>query len=281
MILPHLLEYCREKAAPAGSAVHYGLLLVPQAKRSGWLGVWALRRELNDVLQRIQDPRVAELKLAWWQTELEQAGSGAAAHPVSAAIGASVLSVWSTDNTNGLVQANIDLLGTARFFTDAEWLAYCRDFGGRVFELAAVTLTTLAVDTHSDALRQWGARSLQLTQLLLLAKGLRRGWHPVPVDILQRFAVPAEDLRARRTSPAFVKMMRELGAAIIADGEAQWRSLPPSMRLALRPLRCLWRIRCAEWRFQDVDACSLMTERLALTPLKKLWIAWSTQVLRR
>lgn len=82
------LAYCREKAAPPGSAGYYAVLMLTPQRRAGVLGLLALKCELEDVVERCSERAVAERKLAWWHEELARVPTASTRHPVTSCLGA-------------------------------------------------------------------------------------------------------------------------------------------------------------------------------------------------
>ena len=145
--------------------------------------------------------------------------------------------------------------------------------------MAARTLG-LTDSANDEGIRQFGAASMRLTQLLMLAPAISQGWHPFPVERLQQAGVSAEALRRRDPSDALQALVGQIADEALRSGEAAWKSLPRSVRLQLRPLRALWRMRVAEYRLALQAGLPLVTQRIRITPLKKFWLAWSSHALR-
>jgi phytoene synthase len=61
----------REKAAASGSSFYYAFCLSPK-RRAAITAFYAFCREVDDVVDEVQDPSVAAQKLHWWQTEVQQ-----------------------------------------------------------------------------------------------------------------------------------------------------------------------------------------------------------------
>ncbi|MGH8119271.1 MAG: squalene/phytoene synthase family protein [Gammaproteobacteria bacterium] len=79
-------EYCRNKAAPPGSSFYYSTLFLPEPLRRDLHALHALGTELEGVLEECSDPGVMHMKLSWWQDEITRLYQHAARHPVSHAL---------------------------------------------------------------------------------------------------------------------------------------------------------------------------------------------------
>ena len=60
-------EYCQQKAAQSGSSFYYSFLFLPPPRRRAITALYAFCREVDDVVDEVHDPDVAQTKLAWWR----------------------------------------------------------------------------------------------------------------------------------------------------------------------------------------------------------------------
>ena len=58
-------EYCQQKAAASGSSFYYSFLFLPPARRRAITALYAFCREVDDVVDEVRDPSLAQAKLAW------------------------------------------------------------------------------------------------------------------------------------------------------------------------------------------------------------------------
>ena len=59
-------RYVQEKAAASGSSFYYAFLFLPAPRRAAITAFYAFCREVDDVVDEVQDPSVAAHKLHWW-----------------------------------------------------------------------------------------------------------------------------------------------------------------------------------------------------------------------
>jgi phytoene synthase len=79
-------EYVQQKAANSGSSFYYAFLFLPPNRRAAITAFYAFCREVDDVVDEITDPSVAQSTLAWWQNEVNQSFAGSPSHPVMKAL---------------------------------------------------------------------------------------------------------------------------------------------------------------------------------------------------
>ena len=74
-------QYVQQKAVSSGSSFYYAFLFLPKERRAAITSFYAFCREVDDVVDEVQDPGVAHTKLAWWQSEVTKSFAGQPSHP--------------------------------------------------------------------------------------------------------------------------------------------------------------------------------------------------------
>jgi phytoene synthase len=119
--------------------------------------------------------------------------------------------------------------------------------------------------------------AFQLTNIIRdVGEDARRGRIYLPADELDRFGVSAEDILHARTSDAFRRLMEFQIDRAEQHYEQAFAQLPAQDRRAQRPglvMAAIYRTLLREIRH---DGCRVLDRRMALTPMRKLWIAWRT-----
>ena len=77
-----LEEPYRSRAVPAASARYFSWLFAAPAMRAPLLGIFALIAEWRALMDPAVELASAQLKLAWWQEEIERLSRGAPVHPI-------------------------------------------------------------------------------------------------------------------------------------------------------------------------------------------------------
>jgi len=274
-------DYVQQKAAASGSSFYYAFLFLPPHRRAAITAFYAFCREVDDVVDEVQDPSVAAHKLHWWQTEVNNSFAGKPQHPVMKALMplAADFGITAQQLQDVIAGCQMDLNQT-RYLDFAGLQRYCHLVAGVVGEVAARIFGQSQAQTTHYA-HQLGL-AFQLTNIIRdVGEDALRGRIYLPVNELQQFNVSAKDILDRRDSPAFQALMtfqyeRAQGLyeqALAALPQADWRSQKPGLMMASIYRTLLVEIQAAGF--------PVLRQRVALTPLRKFWLAWKMQALGR
>ncbi len=274
-------DYVQNKAAASGSSFYYAFLFLPPECRVAITAFYAFCREVDDVVDEVSDPGVAATKLAWWQKEVQQAFAGQPSHPVMQALMPHTTVYGITaDHLLAVVQGcQMDLQQT-RYLDHPGLQRYCHLVAGVVGEVAARIFgqTDEATTRYAHTLGQ----ALQLTNIIRdVGEDALRGRIYLPVDELQRFDVKAQELLQRQYSERFVALMKFQAARAHAHYDEALALLPAADRRAQKPGLMMASIYRTLLREIEASDFQVLHQRIALTPLRKLWLAWKMQALGR
>ena len=229
-------EYCQQKAAASGSSFYYSFLFLPAERRRAITAVYAYCREVDDAVDEVTDPAVAEAKLNWWRGEIAVLFQREPTHPVTRAL------LPFIDGPFGITQARLLAilegmemdLRQNRYLDFAALKRYAHLVAGVVGEISAAVFGYTEPQTMEYADRM--GLALQLINVIRdVGDDARRGRVYIPVDELQRFGVRASDLLNGRYVDGFVPLMQfQAQRARAAYGEAL-ALLPAADRRAQRP----------------------------------------------
>ena len=270
--------YCQDKAAQSGSSFYYAFLFLPPPRRAAITALYAFCREVDDVVDECNDATLAATKLAWWKTELDALYAGAPTHPVTRALQPHLANYAITHARLAEIIAGMEMdLYQTRYLDFAGLAHYCHHVAGVVGMLSANIFG--AIDPRTSEYAEKLGLAVQLTNIIRdVGEDARKGRIYLPVDELKRFEVPAADLLNARSSQAFVALMRfQAGRARDVYDEA-FALLPEVDRRAQRPgliMAAIYRALLAEIEREDF---AVLKQRVALTPIRKLWIAWRTWI---
>ncbi len=121
--------------------------------------------------------------------------------------------------------------------------------------------------------------AFQLTNIIRdVGEDGRKGRIYLPVNELQQFGVTAADILNARYSENFVNLMRFQVARAQQAYDDAFALLPKQDRRAQRPGLMMAAIYRALLNEIERDGFHVLNQRISLTPIRKLWLAWKTYV---
>jgi phytoene synthase len=267
-------DYCAQKAARPGSSVYYALRQAPLARQPLLTALFALRRELEDTVKNTSDPVIGRAKLGWWQQELAALAAGRPSHPVTLALAAHGADLRAEADTLQALVSGFEMdLDQARYLDFANLRAYIDKVGG-AFARAVARVTASEPEHASDWAPPLG-NALMLAHLVQeVGNDARRGRVYIPIDELQQHRVTAAELINRKYSAAFSELMRFQTGRAREALQGALASIPESERKTQRTLRAQSAMALALLDEIERDGYQVLHQRIALTPIRKLWIAW-------
>jgi phytoene synthase len=250
-------QYVQDKAAASGSSFYYAFLFLPGHRP------WRRPHQARLVAApRSRSPSPARPSHPVMQALMPQRRR--LRHPAGAA--ASVIRGCQMD----LEQTRyLDFPGLQR---------YCHLVAGVVGEVAARIFGQTQPQTTEYAHKL--GLAFQLTNIIRdVGEDAMRGRIYLPVNELQQFDVKAHEILQRKHSDRFVALMkfqaqrahaalrRGAGAAAAEDRRAQ----KPGLMMA-----SIYRTLLREI---EADDFQVLNQRISLTPVRKLWLAWKVQAL--
>ncbi|QBK05089.1 squalene synthase HpnD [Hylemonella gracilis] len=288
---PSPAQYAQDKAAASGSSFYYAFLFLPAPRRAAITAFYAFCREVDDVVDEVNDPGVAAAKLAWWQAEVRRAWQGQPGHPVLQALMPHVATYGIEARHLLAVIEGCEMdLQQSRYLDYPGLQRYCHLVAGVVGEVAASIFGGSRVaDPALDEGRTRYAHTLglafQLTNIIRdVGEDALRGRVYLPINELQRFDVKAHEILNRQYSERFIALMRfqaERAQALYDEALTLHAQLPAAERRAQKPglmMASIYRTLLGEIERDDFQ---VLHQRIALTPLRKLWLAWKVQALGR
>ena len=274
-------DYVQQKAAASGSSFYYAFLFLPKPRRAAITAFYAFCREVDDVVDEMVDASVASSKLAWWRAEVSQSFAGQPSHPVMQALMplAADYKIEQHHLQSVIDGCQMDLAQT-RYLDYAGLQGYCHLVAGVVGEVAANIFgqTQPATTVYAHKLGQ----ALQLTNIIRdVGEDALRGRIYLPMDELQKFDVKAHEILKRSYSERFSALMKFQARRAHALYDEALALLPPVDRRAQKPGLMMASIYRALLTEIEHDNFQVLHQRVSLTPLRKLWLAWKVQALGR
>ena len=288
-------QYCQEKAASSGSSFYYSFLFLPRDKRRAITALYAFCREVDDVVDECKDPQVARSTLNWWREQVVEiyggkpqypqgvrrgVPEGAALtlplHPVAKAL-VSVVAQFNLPQEHLLeIIDGMEMdLDQPRYNDFKSLQLYC-------YRVASVVgLLSVEIFGYQDRQTLKYAHDLgiafQLTNIIRdVGEDARRNRIYLPMDEMQQFNVTAADILNAKDSENFQKLMAFQIERAQRYYQQALSQLPEVDRKAQRTGLIMAAIYRATLDEVVASGCHVLKERISLTPLRKLWLAWKT-----
>jgi 15-cis-phytoene synthase len=272
-------QYCESKAAASGSSFYYAFRFLPDAKRRAITAFYAFCREVDDIVDEVSDPTVANTKLSFWRREVDALFAGNPQHPVGKALAEHIAPFHLPEAAfHTVIDGMQKDLEKNRYLDFTELSIYCYQAAGVVGEISARIFGIAQIENPKtlEYARTLG-EALQLTNIIRdVGEDARRSRIYLPADELARFNVSTGDLLKAKQSEPFKQMMAFQYERASATYERAYALLPNEDKRAQRPglaMAAIYRVLLDEIRR---DEFRVLEQRIALTPIRKLWIAWKT-----
>jgi 15-cis-phytoene synthase len=271
-------EYCQRKAAQSGSSFYYSFLFLPPDQRRAITALYAFCREVDDTVDETSDPVVARAKLDWWRREIAAVFGGDPQHPVARALQPIV-------RTRDLPRARfLEIIDGMQMDLDynrypdfATLEVYCYRVAS-VVGLMSAEIFGYRNKATLDYARNLGL-ALQLTNIIRdVGEDARRNRVYLPLDEMERFGVSVDDVILFRETDALARLLAHQIERARGYYDKAWSLLPAEDRKAQRAGIVMGAIYERLLGELATDGAHVINARVALTPLRKLWIAWRTWV---
>ena len=271
-------DYCQNKATQSGSSFYYSFRFLPPPRRRAITALYAFCREVDDIADEVSDVNIARAKLGWWRAELANLFQGHPQHPVTKALMPATNSYGVDQSRLNEIIDGMEMDLTRHRYSDFESLKlYCHRVAGVVGQLSAGIFGYANPKTlvYAENL----GLAFQMTNIIRdVGEDARRDRIYLPQDELTRFGVSTNDILAARHSPAFQQLMAFQSERAKSIYDAAFEALSPEDRLPQRPgliMSAIYRTLLEEIAR---DGYQVLTQRISLTPMRKLWIAWRTWI---
>lgn len=272
-------QYCQDKAAKSGSSFYYSFLFLTPDKRSAITALYAFCREVDDIVDEVNESSVARMKLAWWHKQVHSMfENNAVEHPVMKALSTSVHDFnISADQLHAVIEGMELDIDQHSYETWDDLKKYCWHVAGVVGEMSA-SIFGYEDKSTIDYANKLGL-AFQLTNIIRdVGDDARRGRIYIPQEDLKKFNVSNDEILDGIYSENFTKLMQFQTKrakqcyrdAMLALPKLDMRSQRPGLLMAAIYHTLLLEIERDKWQVLD--------QRIALTPIRKFWLAWKTWV---
>ncbi len=272
-------QYCQEKAAASGSSFYYSFLFLPKARREAITALYAFCREVDDIADECTDFQVARTKLNWWRGEIDNLYKGQPQHPVTKALAPAVAAYdLSAEHFHEIIDGMEMDLEYNRYQDFKQLQLYCYRVASVVGLLSAAIFGYSNRDTLKYA-HDLGM-AFQLTNIIRdVGEDARRNRIYLPLDELARFGVLEEDILQGRESEQIQQLLDFQIERAEGFYDRALNALPAEDRKQQRTgliMTAIYRTLLREIKADGAQ--QVLNARVSLTPLRKLWLAWTTWI---
>lgn len=272
-------QYCQEKAAASGSSFYYSFLFLPKARREAITALYAFCREVDDIADECTDFQVARTKLNWWRGEIDNLYKGQPQHPVTKALAPAVAAYdLSAEHFHEIIDGMEMDLEYNRYQDFKQLQLYCYRVASVVGLLSAAIFGYSNRDTLKYA-HDLGM-AFQLTNIIRdVGEDARRNRIYLPLDELARFGVLEKDILQGRESEQIQQLLDFQIERAEGFYDRALNALPAEDRKQQRTgliMTAIYRTLLREIKADGAQ--QVLNARVSLTPLRKLWLAWTTWI---
>ena len=269
-------EYCRNKAAPAGSNLYYSTLYHASDSKRGLHALFAFYHEISGVICQSSDPGAARVTLHWWFEEVGRLFSGEARHPVTQELSQiNTADYLSQHELMGCIAAMAQFLDAPETGDYRDWLERHSATSGYIWKAAGQVCGCTNPDklaTLASAGCCYGA--FELLHNIRHFAGL--GLNILPSELLIKHNLNPETIVQPEAGETGTGFFTELFERLRNDIETCLTSLQGEEVNKLLFSITLLKILSALCREYQSAPVSITHTRISLTPIRKLWIAWRT-----
>lgn len=257
------------RATPLGSSAYYSVRFSPRGLRHDLAALLAWRQEVRAILDDVSDPGVARLKLQWWREELQRTYGGEPRHPLSEALQPALASHALPSGPFLQMAGQVEEEILRRHPSDDAALAgLCERDLGALFDLMT---RCHGIDDPNElkTARTLGAFCALVDLIRDSGFLARQGRTLLPTDYLRSHGLSPEALTERTHRARLPELLPSAArqARCVLEQTGTSRTLPPFARVRAG-------IQEALLRELEATAFDVADQRVELTALRKLWLAW-------
>ncbi len=269
-------EYCQEKTQQSSSSFYYSFLFLTDQQRQAMTALYAFCREVDDVVDECSDPSVAAQTLNWWREEVNSIFHSKPNHPVSIALQTAKKQFpLSETHLQALINGMEMDLQQHHYPTFTELETYCYHVAS-VVGLLTIDILGYHHPQTSDYAHNLGI-ALQLINILRDVKeDAQRGRIYIPQDELTRFGVSKDRLMASENTPETLQLFQFQAERAQQYYQKAFSTLHDDDRYSQKTGIIMAEIYYALLKKIQAQNYPVLAQRVKVSKLKKLWLAWST-----
>ncbi len=270
-------EYCQSKASASGSSFYYSFLFLPKGRREAITALYAFCREVDDIADECTDTNIARTKLAWWRTEIGNLYDGNPQHPVTRALAPAIRDYGlDQEHFQEIIDGMEMDLEQNRYADFKQLHLYCY----RVASVVGLLSASIFGFNNRNTLKYAHDLGLafQLTNIIRdVGEDARRDRIYLPLDELAQFGVTETDIIHGHETENVQKLLDFQIERAESYYDRAFNELPAEDRKAQRTgliMAAIYRTLLREIKADGAQ--KVLNARTSLTPVRKLWLAWTT-----
>jgi phytoene synthase len=271
------LAYCKQKAAQSGSSFTVSFIFLPKTQRDAMTALYAFCREVDDVVDECTDYTVAQAKLNWWKSEVQNLYTNTPQHPVTKALQPFIQQFnLAQEHFLEIIDGMEMDLKFNRYEDFKQLQLYCY----RVASVVGLLSASIFGFKNRKTLKYAHdlGMAFQLTNIIRdVGEDARRGRIYLPLDELRKAKVSEEDILQSRETPA----VKELIEYQIERAESYYdkalHELPAEDAKQQRAglmMAAIYRTLLREIKADSAE--KVLNSRTSLPPLRKFMLAART-----
>jgi len=272
-------QYCQEKAAASGSSFYYSFLFLPKPRRDAITALYAFCREVDDIADECHELDIARTKLAWWRAEISNLYQGNPQHPVTKALATPVQAYnLSEEHFLEIIDGMEMDLDQNRYLDFKQLQLYCY----RVASVVGILSVSIFGFANRNTLKYAHDLGLafQLTNIIRdIGEDARRDRIYLPLEELEKFGVTETDIIHGHESEKVQQLLDFQIERAETYYDRALSELPAEDRKSQRTgliMAAIYRTLLREIKADGAQ--KVLNTRTSLTPIRKLWLAWTTWV---
>ncbi|MBN1378420.1 MAG: presqualene diphosphate synthase HpnD [Gammaproteobacteria bacterium] len=269
-------EYCQQKASSSGSSFYYSFLFLPEVKRRAIVALYAFCREVDDIVDELDDKKRAAQKLDGWRDEINRLYHATPQHPVTQAL---VLHLKQFNLAEEYFYEIIDGmemdLSNHTYQNFSELSLYCY----RVASVVGLLSAEIFGYSNRNTLKYANdlGMAFQLTNILRDVKeDADRGRIYIPHNEMLEYGVTADMLKLTHTTQSMRNLFRQQARRANEYYVSALNCLPNEDRYAQRAGLIMAAIyKKILYKIERKNYC-VLERRINIPVWQKLWIAMRT-----
>lgn len=274
MNLQDAQTYCQDITKKSGSSFYHAFKFLDEPQRIAMNALYAFCREVDDVVDEINDEKIARKELDKWRQRVDELKQGTTSHLVTIALAHAMQTYdLQTTHMHELIDGMEMDLDNTHYNTFADLQLYC-------YRAASVVgLMSAEIFGYTNAQTTKYAHDLglafQLTNVVRdVAEDSQRGRIYIPQEDLEKFKVDPAHLALKTTTPE----AKELFAFQINRAKNYYQQAESKLPEVDRYAQRAGLIMSAVYQriLQEIERkdYAILESKISVSKFRKAWVAW-------